>query len=184
MLIQSAQSEGLSVTSDVAIHQLFFDENSIDNFNSDFHVMPPFRSNEDLVALHQAVNKETITAICSDHQPHNEDAKQAPFSDTQPGISSIELLLPLIMELVELKIIDMSEAIAKVTSNPSEILGIDAGVIAKGLPADLCIIKKEAWLFDEAKILSAGKNNPFLGRKFNYSVDKTICDGKIVYEKK
>jgi len=184
MLIQSAQSEGLSVTSDVAIHQLFFDENSIDNFNSDFHVMPPFRSNEDLVALHQAVNKETITAICSDHQPHNEDAKQAPFSDTQPGISSIELLLPLIMELVELKIIDMSEAIAKVTSNPSEILGIGAGVIAKGLPADLCIIKKEAWLFDEAKILSAGKNNPFLGRKFNYSVDKTICDGKIVYEKK
>ena len=184
MLIQSAQSEGLSVTSDVAIHQLFFDENSIDNFNSDFHVMPPFRSNEDLVALHQAVNKETITAICSDHQPHNEDAKQAPFSDTQPGISSIELLLPLIMELVELKIIDMSEAIAKVTSNPSEILGIDAGVIAKGLPADLCIIKKEAWLFDEAKILSAGKNNPFLGRKFNCLVDKTICDGKIVYEKK
>ncbi|MDC0481996.1 amidohydrolase family protein, partial [Gammaproteobacteria bacterium] len=183
-LIKNAQSEGLHITSDVAIHQLYFDENAIDNFNSDFHVMPPFRTNEDLISLQQAISKDTITAICSDHQPHNEDAKQAPFSDTQPGISSIEILIPLLMELVGLKLIDLNEAIAKVTSNPSKILGIEAGLIEKGLPADLCIIKKEDWIFDEKKIISAGKNNPFIGRKFNYLVDKTICDGKIVYDKK
>ena len=183
-LIKNAQSEGLHITSDVAIHQLYFDENAIDNFNSDFHVMPPFRTNKDLISLQQAISKDTITAICSDHQPHNEDAKQAPFSDTQPGISSIEILIPLLMELVGLKLIDLNEAIAKVTSNPSKILGIEAGLIEKGLPADLCIIKKEDWIFDEKKIISAGKNNPFIGRKFNYLVDKTICDGKIVYDKK
>ena len=113
ILIKNAQSSGLLVTADVAIHQLYFDENSINNFNSDFHVIPPFRSNEDLIALQKAISKDTITAICSDHQPHNADAKQAPFSDTQPGISSIELLLPLLMELVNLKILDLNTAIAK-----------------------------------------------------------------------
>tara|TARA_B100000767_G_C19745247_1_gene528176 strand:- start:44 stop:1321 length:1278 start_codon:yes stop_codon:yes gene_type:complete len=184
ILIKNAQSSGLLVTADVAIHQLYFDENSINNFNSDFHVIPPFRSNEDLIALQKAISKDTITAICSDHQPHNADAKQAPFSDTQPGISSIELLLPLLMELVNLKILDLNTAIAKVTSNPSKILGIEAGIIKKGVPADLCIIKKEEWIFDEAKIFSAGKNNPFIGKKFNTLVDKTICNGRIVYEKK
>ena len=108
VLIQNAQNSGLLVTADVAIHQLYFDENSINKFNSNFHVMPPFRSKEDLIALQQAISEETITAICSDHQPHNEDAKQAPFSDTQPGISSIELLLPLLMKLVDKDVLDLA----------------------------------------------------------------------------
>jgi dihydroorotase len=184
MIIRNAQAAGLPVTADVAIHQLFFDENSIDNFNSDYHVMPPFRANEDLVALQKEVSSETITAICSDHQPHNEDARQAPFENTQPGISSIEILLPLLMELVDMGILDLNTAIEKVTSNPSNILGIDSGIIAKGYSADLCILRKEEWTFDETKIQSSGKNNPFIGKKFSTLIDKTICNGKVVYEKK
>jgi len=184
MIIRNAQAAGLPVTADVAIHQLFFDENSIDNFNSDYHVMPPFRANEDLVDLQKEVSSETITAICSDHQPHNEDARQAPFANTQPGISSIEILLPLLMELVDMDIMDLNTAIKKVTLNPSNILGIDSGIIDKGSTADLCILRKEEWTFDEKKIQSAGKNNPFIGKKFSTLVDKTICNGKIVYEKK
>ena len=84
----------IEVTSDVAIHQLFFDENVINNFNSDYHVIPPFRTNEDLISLRKAISTENISAICSDHQPHNADARQVPFSSTLPGISSIEVLLP------------------------------------------------------------------------------------------
>ena len=143
MLIRNAQEMGLAVTADVAIHQLFFDEDSINNFNSDYHVMPPFRTSEDLISLQKAICDGTVTAICSDHQPHNADAKQAPFSNTQPGISSIELLIPLLMDLVDSGLIDLNSAIAKVTTNPAAILGIKAGVIEKGAAADLCILKTE-----------------------------------------
>ena len=183
-LIKNAQLLNLPLTCDVAIHQLFFDENSINNFNSDFHVMPPFRTEEDLAALQKAISEETINSICSDHQPHNKDAKQAPFSDTQHGVSTIEILLPLLMELVDLKIIDINTAIAKVTINPANTLGIEAGVIKKGSAADLCIFRRKEWLFDDKQILSSGKNNPFIGKTFNTQVEKTICNGKIVYEKR
>ena len=184
MLIRNAHSAGIQVTADIAIHQLFFDESSILNFNSDFHVIPPFRTKDDLVAIQKAIKEETIAAICSDHQPHNEDAKQAPFANTQHGIASIELLLPLLMELVDLGMLDLNTAVAKVTSNPASILGIDSGVISKGSPADLCILKKDKWTFDNSKIISSGMNNPFTGKHFNNCVDKTICNGKIVYENK
>ena len=184
MLISNAQALGLSITADVAIHQLFFDENSINNFNSDYHVMPPFRSNEDLISLQKGISDDTISVICSDHQPHNEDAKQAPFSNTQPGISSIELLIPLIMDLVDSELIDLNSAVAKVTSNPATILGLESGVIEQGAVADLCILKKEEWVFKESNIISLGKNTPFIGKKFTTFVDKTICNGKIIYEKK
>ena len=184
MLIRNAHSAGIQVTADVAIHQLFFDESSIHNFNSDFHVIPPFRTKDDLVAIQKAIQEETITAICSDHQPHNEDAKQAPFANTQHGIASIELLLPLLMELVDLGLLDLNTAVAKVTSSPANILGIDSGVIKKGSPADLCILKKDKWTFNNSKRISSGMNNPFTGKNFNICVDKTICNGKIVYESK
>jgi dihydroorotase len=146
--------------------------------------MPPFRSNEDLLALQKAINDKTITAICSDHQPHNEDAKQAPFSNTQPGISSIELLLPLLMELVDKNILDLETAVSKVTSNPASILGINSGVISKGSLADLCILKNKEWKYEKSKIISSGKNSPFINKNFKTVVEKTICDGKLVYERK
>jgi dihydroorotase len=88
------------------------------------------------------------------------------------------------MELVDLDILDLNTAIAKVTSNPADILGIDSGVIRKGSAADLCIFKKELWTLKDTKILSSGKNNPFVGKDFHALVDKTIRDGKIVFENK
>ena len=181
MLIKQAQDLDLPLTADIAIHQLFFDENSINNFDSNYHVMPPFRSAEDLIKLQEAIANKTVATICSDHQPHNEDAKQAPFSNTQHGISSIEILLPLLMELVDLGLIDINTAISSVTSNPAKILGIDTGIIKKGYPADICIFKKQDWTFEKSKILSAGKNTPFIEKKFTTKVEKTICNGKIIY---
>ena len=172
------------MTSDVAAHQLFFDESVINDFNSEYHVIPPFRTNEDLISLREAISSEHISAICSDHQPHNEDARQAPFSSTLPGISSIEILLPLIMDLVDIGVIDMQKAIEKVTRNPALLLNIDKGVIKKGFTADLCVFKREEWILEKNNIQSAGHNNPFIGKKFSTKVKKTIRKGRVVYENK
>ena len=88
------------------------------------------------------------------------------------------------MDLVDSELIDLNSAIAKVTSNPATILGLESGVIEQGAVADLCILKKEEWVFKESNIISLGKNTPFIGKKFTTIVDKTICNGKIIYEKK
>ena len=146
--------------------------------------MPPFRTNEDLISLRKAISTENISAICSDHQPHNADARQVPFSSTLPGISSIEVLLPLLMELVDDGIIDIHKAIEKVSSNPSKILNIENRILKKNASADLCIFRREEWVFDTDNNLSLGQNNPFLGKKFSTKVVSTIRKGKIVYQKK
>ena len=122
--------------------------------------------------------------ICSDHQPHNEDAKQAPFSNTQPGISSIELLIPLIMDLVDSELIDLNSAIAKVTSNPCYYTWFRIRCYRTRQVADLCILKKEEWVFKESNIISLPTKYSVYWKKIYNIVDKTICNGKIIYEKK
>ena len=104
-LIRRAKERGMDITADVSAHQLFLNEMDINSFNSMCHVMPPLRSQRDMEALRHALRDGVIDAICSDHQPHEPDAKQAPFASTQPGISALETLLPLTLRLVHEQVI-------------------------------------------------------------------------------
>src|SRR5690606_19224354 len=90
--------------------------------------------------LRKALVTGTLDAICSDHQPHDEDAKAAPFGLTQPGASTLDVFLSLSMQLVQNKIIDLQTAVALLTINPARIAGINAGHLGKGAPADVSII--------------------------------------------
>ena len=114
-MIARAKNEHLPVTVDVSAHQLHLTEHDISNFNSDCHVVPPLRTQRDMEALRQAVADGTIDAISSDHQPHDFDAKQSPFPDTEPGISSLETYLPLCMRLPELTGIKLPELITRMS---------------------------------------------------------------------
>jgi len=99
--ITQARSLGLEVTADVAIHQLFLTEKEMNGFNSECRVLPPFRLESDRDALRAGLMTGAITAICSDHQPHDADAKQVPFSEAEPGLSSVDTLLALSMRLAQ-----------------------------------------------------------------------------------
>jgi dihydroorotase len=105
--LQQAKKYGLNVSADVAIHQLHLTENDIVPFDSNYHVLPPFRGTEDRDFLRAGILNSTIDAVCSDHQPHNLDAKLAAFPETQAGISSLETLLPLLLKLVDEGVIDL-----------------------------------------------------------------------------
>ena len=182
-LILDAQKSGLDISFDIAIHQLFFTEESLNGYNTMAHVQPPYRTEEDLTKLRDALEiGRNNMAICSDHQPHNQDAKKAPFPETQSGISTIQLLLPLLLEIVNDGISDLPSAISKVTYGPAKILGLNSGIIKEGLDADICIFRKNKWKFTIDKNLSSGENSPFFGREFNNRVEKTICRGKIVFD--
>ena len=181
-LIRRAKERGMAITADVSAHQLFLSEMDINSFNSMCHVLPPLRSQRDMEALREAVRDGVIDAICSDHQPHEPDAKQAPFASTEPGISSLETLLPLTLRLVHEQVVPTYTALSLLSTQPAAILGIDAGVLATNRPADICIYDPEQdWQLDTSTMLSRGKNTPFEGWNFQGKVRHTIIDGRLVY---
>jgi dihydroorotase len=183
-MIARAKYDGLPITADVCAHQLFLTDTSISDFNTLCHTMPPLRTQDDLTGLRDGVASGAVTAICSDHQPHALDAKRAPFAVTEPGISALDTLLPLTLRLVDEGVLSLPDAIARVTSGPASVIGMDAGTISIGHCADLCIFNpKLEWKLTQAGIHSWGKNTPFLGWRFFGLVTYTILNGRIVYEK-
>ena len=181
-MIARAKNEQLPVTADISAHQLHLTENDISSFNSACHVIPPLRTQRDQDALRNAVVNGTIDAICSDHQPHDIDAKQAPFASTEAGISGLETLLPLCLRLSEETSLTTNEIIKKITSSPASILGINAGTLSVGENADVCIYdENEDWQLSADTIYSSGKNTPFLGWNFSGRVKHTIVNGKLLF---
>ena len=182
-LIARAQYDGLPVTADVCAHQLFFTEMDIGEFDSNYHVLPPLRSQSDREGLRSGIQQNVLDAICSDHQPHEADAKQAPFSSTEPGISALETLLPLTLKMAEEESINLTEALRKVTSGPARVLSIEAGTLSKGAQADICIFDpNKIWTLKIDDMRSRGRNTPFDGWEFKGKVTHTLLNGRIVYE--
>jgi dihydroorotase len=145
--------------------------------------LPPFRNQRDKEALRAGIKNGIITAICSDHQPHEADAKSAPFSMAEPGASTIEVLLPLTLQLVRDKCLTLQQAVAALTSAPADIAGIDAGDLSIGSQADICIFDPEtSWLVERKSLLSSGKNTPFTSWEMTGKVTHTVIDGKIIYQ--
>ena len=183
-MIDDAQQRGLPVTADVSAHHLHLSEHDIGNYDSLSHVMPPLRSIRDRDQLQQGLRDGVISAICSNHQPLDSDAKQGPFAQTKPGISGLETLLPLTMKLVDDGEITLQQAIANLTFNPATILNIDAGQIKVGAAADICIVNPNSHNeCSPQQFTSAGKNSPFSGWLFNHEVSHTLFNGNIVYPK-
>ncbi len=181
-MLTNAKQEGLPVTADVAAHQLFLTEMDASEFNPLCHTIPPLRSERDRDALRQAVSDGILDAICSDHQPHEIDAKLAPFEETSPGISGFETLLPLVLRLVEEKVIDLQQAIAYVTHKPAELTKLKTGKLNKKYSADFSLFDPDYfWQLDAQQLNSEGKNTPFDGWSFNGKTVKTFIKGKQAF---
>lgn len=179
-MIARAQFDGLPVTADVSAHHLHLTEMDIGFFDSNCHVRPPLRTQRDREALITALEQGNINAICSDHEPHDADAKLAPFAETEAGISALETLLPLALRLTNT--LSLSKVIAALTSQPAKILGIDAGTLSVGEKADICIYNPETnWILKTENMRSAGRNTPFAGWEFKGKVVHTLLNGKVVY---
>ncbi len=171
------------VTADVAIHQLHLDEHALEGFDPNCHVLPPLRTGADRDALRNALAQGHIAAICSDHQPHDRDAKTAPFPDTAPGISALETLLPLTLALVDLGLLTLAQGIERLTLGPARVLDLPYGRLDPGRSADICIFDPERrWTLRPTDLLSHGHNTPFIGRELRGRVTHTLLAGRLVYE--
>ncbi len=180
--IYQAKKYGLQVSADVAIHQLHLTENNITPFDSNYHVLPPLRTEEDKQYMRQGLASGTINSICSDHQPHDIDAKLGAFPETEPGMSSLETLLPLMLKLVAESVITMEQGIASLTANPARVLRIESGALTVGFNADVCIFDPELeWQVNTENWKSQGMNTPYWGQTFKGRVTHTLQAGKLIH---
>jgi dihydroorotase len=182
-MVRAAKQEALPVTCDVAVHHLHLCDVDIGWFDSDAHLVPPLRSSRDRAALRAGVADGTIDVVCSDHAPVDEDAKQVPFAEAEPGATGLELLLPLTLKWAQEDGIALPAALARITSEPAKLIGGGAGDLAVGRAADVCVFDPTAyWKVERASLRSQGKNTPFLGLEVPGKVRFTLVAGQFVHE--
>lgn len=181
-MVARAQYDGAPVTADVAIPYLYLSEVDISDFDSLCHLIPPLRTVEDRQQLRDAVQQGILSAICSDHQPHEPDAKLGPFPATEPGISGLDTLLPLSLRLAEDHSLELMDLLHRLTAGPARILGLPYGTLSIDAAADICIFDPSAsWRLDNSTMRSNGHNTPFMGWEMKGRVTHTLLAGSIVY---
>ncbi|RRC97191.1 dihydroorotase [Amphritea balenae] len=182
-MVMDARERGLNVTADIAIQNLLLTDENVSGFDPNFHLIPPLRSQLDRAGLRQALLADGFQAICSDHQPHELAAKQAPFAATESGMTGVETLLSLSLMLVEQELISLPQMLHKLTAGPAAVLGTELGALQPGSSADICIFNPEQeWMLTEQNCRSAGINTPFLNYPLKGVVHYTLLEGQIVFQ--
>ena len=181
-LVAEAKARGADVTCDVAIHHLHLCDRDIGDFEATCRLVPPLREPGDRDRLRRAAAEGVIDAICSDHTPVDDDAKQVPFGEAEPGATGLELLLPLTLQWGRESGLSAAQALGAVTYRAARILGVPAGTLAHGAPADICLYDpKAAWVVNPQALASQGKNTPFQGLELVGRVARTLVGGRTVY---
>ncbi len=184
-LIDEARARGIAVTCDVSVNHLHLCDVDIGYFNTHCRLQPPLRSHADRDALRRALADGRIDAVCSDHTPVDDDAKQVPFGEAEAGATGLELLLPLTLKWAQEMKLPLATALARITSDAARILGIAAGNLTPGAAADVCIFDPRAPApVSRESLRSQGKNTPFLGLELAGWTRYTLTDGQLVFERR
>jgi dihydroorotase len=181
-LVRQAKAQGLALSCDVGIHHLLLTDHDIGYFDSQYRFSPPLRGLADRDALTRGVIDGTIDAICSDHTPVDDDAKNVPFGEAESGASGLEMLLSLTLKWAEQAKVPMPLALKKITSDAAKLISLNHGQLAVGTPADICIFNPKAfWVITAKTLVSQGKNTPYLGRELQGRVTQTLVGGETVH---
>ncbi len=183
-MIRTAKQQGLNISCDVSANHLHLTEHDIAYFDANCHLKPPLRSQRDKEALSAGLKDGTIDAICSDHSPVDDDGKLATFAEAEIGSTGLELLLTLTIKWASEQKVDLARALAYVTQNSAQILGISAGDLGVNNDADICIFDaNEYWKVGANTLKSQGKNTPFTGLELAGKVRTTLVHGQIVFQR-
>jgi dihydroorotase len=181
-LIRQAKKKGIPVTCETCPHYFALTEEAVREYDTNAKVNPPLKSRADVKAVVRGLKDGTIDVIATDHAPHNVEEKKIEFNQAASGMVGLETALALVLtKLVETKVLPLKKALAKLTTIPSRILGLNKGSLRVGTDADLIIIDPRAeWKVDASEFASRSRNTPFQGWKLKGKVLYTIVGGKVV----
>lgn len=180
--IGAAKARGLRVTCDASPHHLMLNELEVEGYRTYAKVCPPLRAEEDRLALVRALCDGTVDAVASDHNPQDQDSKRLPFAQAAAGVVGVETMLPAVLTLHHEGRIGLLDLLRTMTSAPAGILGLEAGRLLVGAPADLALFDPEApWKITEQGLRSLAKNTAFEGRLVQGRVVRTFVDGRTIY---
>ena len=180
--IREAKTRGLDVTCDTAPPYFDLNETAIGDFRTYAKLSPPLRPESDRLAVVAALRDGTVDAVASDHQPRDADDKRLPFAQAAPGGAGLATLLAVTLAQVHGAGLPLLDALALLTIRPARLLGSDAGRLAKGAPADLCLFDPErAWQVESGRLPGKAQNTPFDGRALEGRVLGTWKAGRRVF---
>lgn len=178
-LIRQAKAKGLKVTASVPAHHLLLKDEAIRDFEPNYKVFPPFRSEEHIEALKEGLADGTIDAIISDHEPHEIEAKFSEFGIAEPGIIALETTFSAALEALSGKL-SLEQIIEKLTSNPRSILNLNQPKIEEGEEAELTVfVPSIAWTYTKEDVKSKSYNSPLLDRELKGLPVAIINNGQL-----
>jgi dihydroorotase len=182
--VRRAKAHGLPITCDTAPPYFALDESAIGDYRTFAKLSPPLRGIADRDAVIEGLHDGTIDAIASDHAPWDQDSKRLPFSSASCGIVGLETLLPLSLELYHAGRLSLLEVLRRLTINPAALLRLGVGRLKAGAPADLVVFDPDAeWRVRTDEFRSKSKNAPFDGRLVKGRVERTIVDGRTIFQR-
>lgn len=183
-VIRDAKRAGIKVTAEVTPHHLVLDENDIKEKDPNFKMNPPLRGTEDRQALIEGLLDGTIDIIATDHAPHAEDEKNVDMENAPFGITGSENAFQLLYtKMVKTGVFTLDQLVDWITAKPSEIFGLDMGVLKEGAPADITVIDLEKqYTLDKNEFYSKAGNSPFHGQVMESDIHMTIVDGRFAYK--
>jgi dihydroorotase len=180
-MVRGAKASGLHVTAEVTPHHFTLTDAEVASYNPVFKVNPPLRTAADVAALKEALAAGVVDAIATDHAPHTQESKEAPFDQAPPGMLGLETALGLALTELDLPI---ERVLGLMSWQPAGIAGLTAdhgGPIAVGRAANICVVDLSAtWTVDPAKLASRSRNTPFAGRELRGKVRHTVLRGEPV----
>lgn len=180
-IIRNAKKRGISVSAEATPHHLSLTDECLRDYDTNYKMCPPLRSQSDVDALIEGVVDGTIEVIATDHAPHSQNDKDREFDCAPFGITGSETAFGVCHNaLVRSKKIKLSKLIELMSTRPAQILKIDAGTLRTGAPADFVLIDENAeYVYDSP--LSRSSNSPWLGKKLKAKVVATYLGGKKIY---
>jgi len=180
--LERAKAMGLDVTAGVSIHHLTLNELDVGDYRTFFKVKPPLRSEDDRVAMVQAVASGLIDIISSMHTPQDEESKRLPFEEAASGAVALETLLPAALRLVHSGDLTLAQLFRAMALNPAKRLGLAGGRLTAGAPADLVLFDPDLpFVLDRFTLHSKSKNTPFDGARMQGKVLGTWVGGERVF---
>ena len=181
--LERAKRNGHKITAGTSIHHLTLNELDVADYRSFFKLNPPLRSENDRMAIIDAVNSGVIDIVSSFHTPQDEESKRLPFETAAAGAVGLETLLPASLQLFHSQSVSLGKLIRTMTLNPAILLNLPSGRITPGAPADLIIFDADIpFILDRETLKSKSKNTPYDGQKLQGKVRRTIVSGKTIFE--